>query len=232
MEFKRLSDVDMVNTVDQAVTVLIEKDGVIKRAPKNEVNVQADWAETDSSSPAFIKNKPSKELVYEWSFSADDEVYEIYENVDEDLSWLTKRQDNIGFEIVCENYARQYDYNDENGEHNVTYLQDVFAINSSMDIPYFSRYVNLPYYGEQQVICKETLRGEVYGFEVGNDYAIDDVTDRCFSLLSGFFFNIDNGLHCDFDNDGTPTNVENGGSIILESNGNPFKSVKIYKITR
>ena len=63
MEFKKLSAVEMVEAVDQAATVLIEKDGVIKRAPKNEVNVQADWAETDSSSPAFIKNKPVEEYV-------------------------------------------------------------------------------------------------------------------------------------------------------------------------
>jgi hypothetical protein len=62
MEFKKLSAVEMVEAVDQATTVLIEKDGVIKRAPKNEVNVQADWAETDSSSPAFIKNKPECDL--------------------------------------------------------------------------------------------------------------------------------------------------------------------------
>lgn len=62
MEFKKLSAVEMVEAVDQATTVLIEKDGVIKRAPKNEVNVQADWAETSSSSPAFIKNKPECDL--------------------------------------------------------------------------------------------------------------------------------------------------------------------------
>ena len=62
MEFKKLSAVEMVEAVDQATTVLIEKDGVIKRAPKNEVNVQADWAEADSSSPAFIKNKPECDL--------------------------------------------------------------------------------------------------------------------------------------------------------------------------
>lgn len=58
MEFKKLSAVEMVEAVDQATTVLIEKDGVIKRAPKNKIGAQADWTETDSSSPAFIKNKP------------------------------------------------------------------------------------------------------------------------------------------------------------------------------
>ena len=33
--------------------------------------------------------KPKKELVYEWNFSIDDEVGEVFENVNEDLSWLT-----------------------------------------------------------------------------------------------------------------------------------------------
>lgn len=61
-EFKKLSAVEMVESVDQTATVLIEKDGVIKRAPKNEINIQADWTETNSSSPAFIKNKPECDL--------------------------------------------------------------------------------------------------------------------------------------------------------------------------
>ena len=105
MEFKKLSAVETVASVSDTASVLIEEDGVIKRAPKDEVGGGA-----------------KKELVYEWNFSADDEVYEIYENVDEDLSWLTKRQDGIGFEIVAENYAFQYDWNEESQDHNYTYF--------------------------------------------------------------------------------------------------------------
>ena len=73
MEFKKLSAVEMVDAVDQDTTVLIEKDGVIKRALKNEIGAQADWAETDSNSPAFIKNKPECDLDIEIVFSYDDE---------------------------------------------------------------------------------------------------------------------------------------------------------------
>lgn len=76
MEFKKLSAVEMVDAVDQDTTVLIEKDGVIKRALKNEIGAQADWAETDSNSPAFIKNKPECDLDIEVVFS-------YYSNEDE-----------------------------------------------------------------------------------------------------------------------------------------------------
>jgi hypothetical protein len=113
MEFKKLSAVEMVETVDQAATVLIEKDGVIKRAPKNEIGAQADWAEADSSSPAFIKNKPvtGKELVYEWTPGVDasgnpvTDVDMFVQNIDEDLSWLTSKMDDSDFEIVITQYG-------------------------------------------------------------------------------------------------------------------------------
>lgn len=231
-EFKKLSAVEMVESVDQTATVLIEKDGVIKRAPKNEINVQADWTETDESSPAFIKNKPSKELVYEWNFSTDDEVYEIYENVNEDLSWLTKRQDGVGFEIVAENYAYQYDWNQDNGDFNHTYLEDVFATVNSVDAPWYARYTNAPIYTNQQYVCKEILIGEAYGPEVLDGYPIDETTERCFRLYPGVSFYVANGMHYDFDNDWSPTNIINGGCIMIEAGGSPIKSVKIYKITR
>lgn len=230
---KNITELPIAESAD-GVNLIVNDHGVAKQIPSGAVGAQPDWAETDNKSPAFIKNKPSKELIYEWNFSAEDEVYEVYENVDADLSWLTRYQDGVSFEIITENYAYQYDYNDENGEHNRTYLQDITSICSSTEIPYFSRYVNLPYHndGEQELICKETLRGEIYGYEVSNNYMIDDNTERCFKLYPGLFFNIDNGVHYDFDNGGTPANVENGGSIVLETYDCPLKSVKIYKITR
>lgn len=57
-EFKKLSAVEAVETVSETANVLIEENGVIKRAAKSEIGAQADWAETDENSPAFIKNKP------------------------------------------------------------------------------------------------------------------------------------------------------------------------------
>ena len=231
-EFKKLSAVEMVQNVDQTTTVLIEKDGVIKRAPKNKIGAQADWTETNESSSAFIKNKPHKELIYEWNFSTDDEVYEIYENIDEDMSWLTKYQDDIGFEIIVENYGYQYDYNNTNNDHNYVYLNNCFAAVSSADCPYFSRCVNIPVdYDGQQFTHKETLLGWIKGHEIQNEYQIDDTTKRCFRLYPSCRFNIENGVHYDF-NTFLPTSVQNGGAIVFESNDNPFKSVKIYKVIR
>lgn len=61
-EFKKLSAVEAVETVSETANVLIEENGVIKRAAKSEIGAQADWAETDENSPAFIKNKPEYDL--------------------------------------------------------------------------------------------------------------------------------------------------------------------------
>ena len=60
-EFKKLSAVETVEAVSETANVLIEENGVIKRAAKNEIGAQADWAEMDENSPAFIKNKPIEE---------------------------------------------------------------------------------------------------------------------------------------------------------------------------
>lgn len=211
MEFKKLGAVEAVTSVSDTASVLIEEDGVIKRAPKNEVGGGA-----------------KKELVYEWNFSADDEVHEIYENVDEDLSWLTKRQDGVGFEIVAENYAFQYDWNQENGDHNYIYLEDTFATISSADVPWYTRYTNVPY-SDISYVSKEELAGELSGFEKYYEYPINDTTSRFFVLRPAVYFNIHNGAH--LSDDGIPTNVENGGFIVFESDQSPFKSVKLYKVT-
>lgn len=60
-EFIKLSDVEIVET-SQTANLLIEEDGEIKRLPVSNFdtipNVQADWNETDDTSPAFIVNKP------------------------------------------------------------------------------------------------------------------------------------------------------------------------------
>ena len=57
-EMKRLADVEVVAEPTDETHVLVEQDGEIKRAPKNQIGAQADWAETDENSPAFVKNKP------------------------------------------------------------------------------------------------------------------------------------------------------------------------------
>jgi hypothetical protein len=60
-EFIKLSEVEVIET-SKTANLLIEEDGEIKRLPASNFdttpNVQADWNETDDSSPAYIANKP------------------------------------------------------------------------------------------------------------------------------------------------------------------------------
>lgn len=57
-EMKRLSEVSKVENVNSDATVLIEQNGEVARAHKGKIGAQADWNETDETSPAFIMNKP------------------------------------------------------------------------------------------------------------------------------------------------------------------------------
>lgn len=60
VEFKKITDVELAQTSTTDDTVLIERDGMLKRAPKNLIGAQSDWNEKDETSPAFIKNKPEQ----------------------------------------------------------------------------------------------------------------------------------------------------------------------------
>ena len=58
--YKKLTDVDLIETATNP-NLLIEEDGDIKKISASNVaapQVQADWNETDDTSPAFILNKP------------------------------------------------------------------------------------------------------------------------------------------------------------------------------
>lgn len=57
-EMKRLSEVPKIENVNSDATVLIEQNGEVARAHKGKIGAQADWNETDETSPAFIMNKP------------------------------------------------------------------------------------------------------------------------------------------------------------------------------
>ena len=61
-EFITLSEVEVIET-SKGANLLVEEDGEIKRLPASNFNttpnVQADWNETDDTSPAYIANKPT-----------------------------------------------------------------------------------------------------------------------------------------------------------------------------
>jgi hypothetical protein len=55
MDFTKLSEVEAIEEVPEGASVLAEVNGAIKRISGG---MQADWDETDETSPAFILNKP------------------------------------------------------------------------------------------------------------------------------------------------------------------------------
>ena len=57
-EFTKLSEVPAVETVKDNLNVLVEQDGEIGKVAKTQIGAQADWNETDETSPAYILNKP------------------------------------------------------------------------------------------------------------------------------------------------------------------------------
>lgn len=57
-EFTRLADVAEVASLNNNANVLVEQDGEIGKVAKNQIGTQADWNETDETSPAYILNKP------------------------------------------------------------------------------------------------------------------------------------------------------------------------------
>ena len=86
MEFKKLSAVDSVVEPIDTAQVLIEEDGVIKKTPKNAIGAQADWAETDETSLAFIKNKPVEEPeVYDLDITVI--LNAVYVDADPDITY-------------------------------------------------------------------------------------------------------------------------------------------------
>lgn len=212
MEFKKLSAVEAVESVSDAAHVLIEENGAIKRAPKDEVG--------------GVK----KELVYEWNFSADDEVYEVYENVNEDLSWMTKKQDDVGFEISVEFYGGDYRWTQEEGNHDYAFYENIYAIVNSTEVPDYSRSVNVPHQGYTWFTIKESLRGYISGYET---FVEVYETGKNLYIFPECYFEVQNSVHyTDTGDTPMPSEVENGGFIVVYSDtDSPLKSVKIYKVT-
>ena len=70
-DFKKLSDVAVVETPADNANVLIEEDGVIKKVAKGEVGgVKPDWNQNDETAPDYIKNRthwsaePVRRVIY------------------------------------------------------------------------------------------------------------------------------------------------------------------------
>lgn len=131
------------------------------------------------------KIETNRELVNEWNFAFEDEVYEVNMNVDNDLSWLIEKSGKYGFEFVVEYYSRD-----------------------NTDETYVEIFTSYPYHAYRKwngVYCRFIL---LHG-------------DNSFCALT---------INGHFDDDGLLVYVDIGGNIHCES-PNPYKSIKLYKIT-
>lgn len=176
--------------------------------------------------------KSHKELMYEWNFSADEDVYEVGENINEDLSWMTQYQDDVSVEIVAEIYAYEYYYNiDEQYDYNYRNLEEAIGISSSRCAPYSNYYVNVPVPSDNgEFISKNVFYEGLGAFDIQSEIPLDDTTMKCFRLAPYAQIFAYNGIQYDFD-DFIPSYVDNGGSIVFYAD-NPIKSIKIYKVTK
>ena len=195
---KNITEVPEVESLSGSEKVLLNVNGGAKQ-----VNV------------GLIKPKVTKELVYGWNFSLDDEVSEILENIDnDDLLWITHPEANEDFEIVITTYASYK----ESGEDRV-HLSDKL-LTSFVKPHHF-------YLGGQT----ENITASSQPFVEGEAdmFAYDPETDRDYGHFASI--SVLSGCHVDFDS-GLDISVETGGILFMIANNCYFKSVKIYKITK
>lgn len=87
-EFTKLSDVTLADTIESSANVLIEENGEIKKVSKSAIGAQADWNETDETSPAYILNKPESLGGYKYYYYYN---YYLYKT-----NSATERPGNVG----------------------------------------------------------------------------------------------------------------------------------------
>lgn len=197
-DFKKLSDVEVVAVPSETANVLIEEDGIIKKVHKDEVG-------------GGVK----KELIYEWNFSADDEVTEIIENVDDDLTWLLEKSDTVGWEMEFVTYARYTVH--EDGGNNYDVIDDTLTTATyTTNANYYTQYCSNGYMGSYASSDgPEDFR---------NGWSIEYYPTCVYA-------NVYNKVHIDDSWETSETDV--GGCInIYQDFSGPFKSVKIYKVLR
>lgn len=200
---KNITELPVAQSTEDLMLIANEN-GNAKQIPVRNIMHQADLKEEDENSPAFVKGQPKKELMYEWNFNPEDEVAEIVENVDDDLSWITIKSDNVDFEIVAENYCV---------DGGTVLPNSTFLTNKFNNTSYFA---NLPT-GEKKLLATSSRSEGWY---------LDDYENNAINIVY-----ITNGTHYDNNHNGTIVDV--GGFVCIYNNCFcPFKSVKIYKITK
>lgn len=195
---KDISTVPELKSLEGTEKVLLNVDGSARQ-------VQVD----------LIKPKTTRELVYEVDFTVEDEVYEIYQNVNEDMTWLAAPTEDSHYEIIVSAYGGYWD--GEAGEPVVDASKTMtFTFNHSS--------------------C-QAVNAEGFGVNSGN-FARDEKYYECQDPTSGFNYfacicwSAQTGVHYDEAEDEF-TSVDIGGLFYAFSDENgPIKSIKIYKITK
>lgn len=205
----------------EGLNLIVNDGGSAKQIAASAVGAQADWAETDETNPAFIKNKPHRELKYEWNFEADSNpdncVWVLMENVDEDdISWLTTLSEDCGWEIEVSQYGLESYWDSDNNISIDTIYPEIYTTVIMNEKKHNVGFQNNNYMNAY--ICTNVPMDYLNGGEI-NYYS-----NCC-------YVDIYNKVH--FDNNCMATEVNNGGCIwIYVGDGGPLKSIKIYKAYR
>ena len=220
--FKSITELPVASS-SEGLNLIVNDNGAAKQIAASAVGAQADWAETNENSPAFIKNKPSssKELVYEWTPGIDEDGNPItdidffVQNIDDDMTWLTNKMDDCDFEIVLEQYACYYDSN--SGDYVIDSNVEYTLIFGSGDTGCANATFVKDSAANVEMVMADCVGSISY-------YSMDGIEYDS----SGAYISIYNKAQYNMDND-SPINVTTGGCIFIESR--PIKSIKIYKIT-
>lgn len=101
-EFSKLSEVPVTDAPTNEANVLIEDGGEVKRTPKSAIGAQANWDETDETSPAFIMNKPTSMGGYKYYFYSGYYLYRV--------NSATESPVNVGADYAISQEAFEADY--------------------------------------------------------------------------------------------------------------------------
>ena len=193
---KDIREVPELESLSGTEKVLVNVDGEAKQAPVS-----------------LIKPKVTKELMYEWNFSAEDLVLIIEENVTEDISWLANPSENEEYEIVISSYGRYWDE-----ENNAIAIPEIVIISSSVDSVETGFCEGIPD-TPNITTCISVYSGDFYD----SVHDIEQGVSCSLYIYPGYHYNDENNWIA----------VNKGGLIWIESwEDIPLKSVQIYKITR
>lgn len=165
--------------------------------------------EAKQASVSLIK-QPTKELMYEWNFSVEDDVWSIDENINDDIFWLTNPSE---YEIEVSVYGGYY-----NGKGTVI-NPEVVVTSSGVSSVYMGFCEGIP----DDIPNISTI------IEIYSSSFSDSVLGASYHI--NCYLTIYPGYHYNSDEDNFIA-VNKGGNIYIESDNSPFKSIKIYKITR